>query len=475
MKHRARLSSAQGVATRCANLTRVSLGRRLRAAVTGPQGPRVVLHIGAMKTGTTYLQHLLDDNREQLASVGVLWPGDAWEQQMLAAMDVMATSAGRRPTTPAALGMWDEITDQMREHEGPASVFSMEWLSYADERQAQRVVDSFPGHDVHVVVTVRDARYAVPAQWQTSCRMAGVVPLRRLVKAMERPTSAPNPGRAAKLLQRTQDIPRMLEVWTALVGPERTHVVTVPPKGSDPTMLWRRFADVLDVDPELCAPPTSYIHTSLGHESTEFLRLVNVALGREVRRRGVRPVKRVLVRHLLTRAESETPIRLNRRGIRLSGRWNRNVREAITASGARVVGDLEDLWQGPPPSDAPRELFEPAVADLLLIADTALDCLEEHRAALLAGEGRDDDHHGPDDDEPDDDEHDDESDDDADDESRDDPGETATGGRRAETATSAGAVGPGPADEEVRQAVQAVADLILECVAIMDDPLASTH
>ena len=76
------------------------------------------LHVGAMKTGTTYLQHLMDDNREQLAAHGVLWPGETWDQQTFAAMDVMSSLAGRPPRNPAAIGMWDQISGQMRAHTG---------------------------------------------------------------------------------------------------------------------------------------------------------------------------------------------------------------------------------------------------------------------------------------------------------------------------------------------------------------------
>lgn len=425
-----------------------------------------------MKTGTTYLQHLMDDNRERLLEAGVLWPGEAWEQQTLAATDVMAATAGRAPRNPAAVGMWERLSTQMREHPGRASVFSMEYLSYADADQAARVVHSFPDHDVHVVLTVRDARYAVPAQWQTSCRMAGVVPLRRMVKAMAKPPDAPNLGRAARLLQRTQGVPRMLDVWAPLVGAERTHVVTVPPKGSDPTLLWTRFASVLGIDPALCEPPSSYVHTSLGHESTEFLRLLNVALGEEARSRTVRQVKRALVRHLLERAEVETPIRLHRRGVALSSKWNRRVREAIVDSAAEVVGDLDDLWDGPPPPDTPADLFEPPEPVLKVVAESARVFLEAHKALLLSGESASDAFDAEDADDTDDADGTatDDSEDDSEDEGEDheDDGQDATHGSPAGPRTDRPrAPGREIHDAELRAGIDASARLVLECIEIL--------
>ena len=43
--------------------------------------PVVFLHIGAMKTGTTYLQQVLIQNKEALADHGYLFPGARWGDQ----------------------------------------------------------------------------------------------------------------------------------------------------------------------------------------------------------------------------------------------------------------------------------------------------------------------------------------------------------------------------------------------------------
>ena len=43
--------------------------------------PRVYLHIGAMKTGTTLLQRLMVANLQSLADAGYLFPGDTWADQ----------------------------------------------------------------------------------------------------------------------------------------------------------------------------------------------------------------------------------------------------------------------------------------------------------------------------------------------------------------------------------------------------------
>ena len=56
-----------------------SLGPRLRWPLR--RRPRIYLHIGAMKSGTTFLQALMSANRESLFRAGYAFPGEAWSEQ----------------------------------------------------------------------------------------------------------------------------------------------------------------------------------------------------------------------------------------------------------------------------------------------------------------------------------------------------------------------------------------------------------
>ncbi len=51
--------------------------------------PVVWLHIGAMKTGTTYLQQLMYANRAALGEAGLFLPGERWGSQVRAVQEVM--------------------------------------------------------------------------------------------------------------------------------------------------------------------------------------------------------------------------------------------------------------------------------------------------------------------------------------------------------------------------------------------------
>src|SRR5690242_16290235 len=182
--------------------------------------PRIYLHIGAMKTGTTFLQDLMQANRAELAEAGFLFPGERWAEQSLAVQDVLGFGAKDPRVTAATRGRWAAMSSEMLQHRGKASILSMEFLSFADSEAAARVLATMEEAEVHVVLTVRDAARTIPAQWQTVCRNGGKVPYRRFVYGVR---AALDPGqgsggRPAQMFQRTQGVARMLDVWVPLVG-----------------------------------------------------------------------------------------------------------------------------------------------------------------------------------------------------------------------------------------------------------------
>ena len=90
-------------------------------------GQRVILHVGAMKSGTSYLQALLYANRPMLAERGVLVPGRTWSDQVRAVQDVLGMASER---TGDISGCWDGLVEEVAAYDGTA-VVSMEFLGAA--------------------------------------------------------------------------------------------------------------------------------------------------------------------------------------------------------------------------------------------------------------------------------------------------------------------------------------------------------
>ncbi len=306
--------------------------------------PTVLLHIGTMKSGTTYLQGLLWSNRVALREAGVLVPGRRDHDQGYAARDVLHGETIADPAMRArTAGAWAGLTAEMLSFPG-RSIFSMEFLSFADEERVGHVVASLAAADVQVILTVRDALRTLPAQWQTMCRTGRAIPWPRFAASVGAAVASDRyVGPAAHAFRRTQHVPRMLAAWRAWVPADRLHVVTVPPSESDPRLLWRRFASVVGVDPDLAVAPPVSRNPSLGYPSADLMRRINLRLGETNQFDYNQTLKSHLAPALEQRAALEARTPLDLATHRLASRWNHIVRDAVVRSGAQVVGDLDEL------------------------------------------------------------------------------------------------------------------------------------
>ncbi len=349
--------------------------------------PIVYLHIGAMKTGTTYLQQLIYANRDQLSAAGLVVPGDTWGRQVRGVQDVMKLGRGDRHIRRMSQGAWQELLDQALASRENVSVISVEFLSFAGRRKARQVLRTLAGADVRVVLTVRDMASSLPSQWQTLVHNNGRSSWPEFLEAMPEPTERPLPFLArfrplADEFHRTQNIARMLAVWAPLVPPGSLHVVTVPRRRGRPDELWHRFASVVGVDPDVVTQPPVGTNPSLGHASSELVRRLNLRLGRMSQSEYNWTVKEpVAIEVLARRAAEEGKAQLTRDAYDRALRWNVLTRRAIERAGAAVTGDLEDLPTVPDPdlrATLPDVPDEPRTALMLDAAEEAAAAFARH-------------------------------------------------------------------------------------------------
>ena len=137
---------------------------------------RVYLHVGTPKSGTTYLQRVLDQNRKPLAAAGVLVVGERHVDRVHAALVVredkrVATLSARQKQS------WQRLVAQIRAWDGPSAVLSYELFSAATQQQAERAMADLAGIDIHVVITARDFGKMVPSAWQERLKFGLTMPL----------------------------------------------------------------------------------------------------------------------------------------------------------------------------------------------------------------------------------------------------------------------------------------------------------
>ena len=349
---------------------RVAAGRTNRAA--GGRRPRVYLHVGEPKTGTTFLQRALWSNRASLAAQGVLLPGYEWRDHNRASRDLRgAVREASDPSDPWT-GDWDVLVGQALLAPKTA-VISDEVLAACTPEQADRAVRSLFQAEVHIVLTVRDLATLLPAEWQETVKTRGTAGWDEWLSGVIDLQSAAADRRQWRFWT-FHDTLAILDMWSQHLPPEQVHVITVPQQGPAST-LWVRFASVVGIDPGGIDLTEAHANPSLGLAEAEFLRRLNETLPEEMPYWFyTRKIKRILAQDVL--AARARQARLAVPASREA--WVREQSEILIASlrdsKFHIAGDLGELLPQPAagPYQAPADLPAAQILDAAVAATAAM-------------------------------------------------------------------------------------------------------
>lgn len=234
----------------------------------------VYLHVGAAKTGTTYMQRLLWKNRRALADDGICYPGDHWKSHYWAALDLRETRFKDYPD-PNIPGAWVRLVDHIRRWEGQTAIIDHELFAHATSEQIDRALKDLEFAEVHVLYTVRDLARQLPAVWQESIKNGATMTFADFLARVRDPESRTGRGRR---FWRSNDYPRVLARWAHSLPLAQVHVITVPPSGTSHDVLWERFATVTGLDPRRYEQGEIEANASLGAAEVGALRRLNLAI-----------------------------------------------------------------------------------------------------------------------------------------------------------------------------------------------------
>lgn len=311
-------------------------------------GRVVYLHIGAPKTGTTYLQNRLDLNGHALSQHGIHFPTGplglpASSLHFKAALDLMGKDWGG--PSGHARGHWETLMKRVRRLDGTV-VISHEILAAARPEHVERAMRDLGDSELHLVYSARDLARQVPAVWQESIKQGRRWSFARYLRELQEQPDAH--------FWRTQDLPAVLSRWSAGLAPERVHLVTVPQPGSPPGLLWERFCSVLGIKQEWAGQDSTRVNPSMGIAETALVRRLNKRL---LRSDVTSEEYRVLIKEFLV--QQNLANRVDQRRATLPPRtypWARRVVdewvEWLDGAGVDVVGDLDELYPSPLPEPA---------------------------------------------------------------------------------------------------------------------------
>ena len=338
--------------------------------MTPDRAGRAVLHIGLLKSGTSFIQQQLRHHSKALADDGVLFPGGrSWRAQVTAARDLLGTSH-LGVASEGQTRSWQWLADQATSWHGETVLVSMEFLSFAEPAQAERAVASLRPREVEVIVTARDLARVVPAMWQESIQNRAGWSWRAFIDSLrESDGASPAPAEA---FWHQHDLPRILRTWVDVVGAANVTVVTVPQRGADADLLWTRFCQAAGLRSNYPVRVQA-VNTSLGVAGTELMRRLSLASENRLSRAVyLRHLKHFLAKDVLAKLD-DAAFGLAADDQRWAIRRAEQMVDDVRALPLSVVGDLAELV--PPPAAggrAPDQVDDSAVLDVAVQAILAL-------------------------------------------------------------------------------------------------------
>ncbi|MGI8578412.1 MAG: hypothetical protein ACR2KG_10975 [Nocardioidaceae bacterium] len=330
---------------------------------------RVFIHIGAPQAGTSYIQDMLYDNLERLEEHGITYPLSDGKAQHTMVWGLRWMVSKRKMGKRYQVA-WHEVVRKVWEWQGHTAVLSSELFAFSTERECKRVLSSFGDAEVHVIYTARDLARQAPAVWQEQMKNQRTFGygeyLDDLLNAEHK--------RYSKSFWNAQDAVGVLANWSAAIDASRIHVVTLPPAGSPPELLWQRFAGVIGIDSddfELAVPATD---SSVSVTAAEVLRRFNVRHGKTMTYRDFMATVLARLNPILPEVaagDDKLPLAEDQRE-RL-GELARHLVDGLRAAGYDIVGSLDELIPAPPeaaadqePARGPDDVSDPEVIDALL-------------------------------------------------------------------------------------------------------------
>lgn len=344
---------------------------------------RCVLHVGAPKTGTTYLQDILWGSADPLREQGFRLPLRSIDDHFFLTL-ALRDRLDPAMDPPRALDILERLRRDLGKPGAENLLISHELLAPVEPRRIDELMDMLSDFEVHVVVTARDLARQLPAEWQQHIKTRAAFTYERFLRqVVER-------DEESRHFWSVQDAADVAARWGRGLPPERVHIVTVPPAGSSPEVLLARFCAAAGLSPVGLRRDRARQNKSIGYEQTELLRRINVALGDRLPhpRKGYNgTVKFWFAESVL--AEQQPRQRL----VLPEARWNwcvgvsKEIVTRIHEAGFEVSGDLADLMPAP---TATAGLHRPTQADVAAAGVEAIASMldDRHRRSQRSRQDR---------------------------------------------------------------------------------------
>jgi len=322
-----------------------------------PAGTRL-LHVGPPKTGTTALQGAFHAARRAAEAQGVHYAGRT-RHSIKAVQAVLGRPGFFTAGEPPSIRHWQGLVREIHGARAERVVLSSEFLADAKPDTIRRVADDLDATRVHVVVTLRPLTHILPSQWQQYVQSSVRIGFDDWLDAMLRGPA----GSVTRSFWHRHRHDQLIARWMDVVGAGNVTVVALDP--ADRGHVLRTFERLTGLRHGTLVPDHELDNRSLTLAEAEAIRAFNVAfreegLGRALHSRvmnfgAARSMKRVE-----PPADAQR-IEVPQWALDRAGEIEREMVDAILASGVRVVGDPESLTVVPVSPLAGDRLPAPAI------------------------------------------------------------------------------------------------------------------
>lgn len=366
-----------------------------------------MLHVGAPKSGTTFLQRSMWARREELHAVGVRPVGERARDMFHGAIEVRDTFDFWKLDAESLRGTWERLCADARagvaplpesrpalaldgkqppawQHPGGTVVMSHELLAAATPEQAAAALAELGEVEVHLVFTVRDLGRQVPSEWQERIKNGSSVRFTTFQRGIVRGLAS---GERDHMFWQAHDVIDVVDRWGSDLPPERVHLVMAPPPGSPPEVLWQRFAAAVGFDGEAIGPQLddTRSNATLGSVQVGLLRELNRVLEDRIPHPGyARYVKRYFSQGVLAEQTSPRP-QCEPELLEKLTELAADQIELIRSRGYQTYGDLAELIPAAPNDELPDpDALEPEV-----MRDAAMEAIAQLLIARVPVPGPD--------------------------------------------------------------------------------------
>ena len=314
--------------------------------------PKIVLHIGTMKSGTTYLQHGLLSQLSQLAENGWLYPmafaparGAINHERAIYGLVGNHIPWVDSATAQRMAPQWQKLFSEVSASENNV-LLSAEAVAAMLEDGIEQLLSALPDRDIEVVLTARDLARVLPSSWQQSVRNGRPYGYEEYFDRIKRAKELPIDESVGSNFWRSYQLSDVVSRWQKFIPLANISIVTVPTKSSSDS-LWARFINALNLPLETTEPKfdDKKAHTSITWPEAEVLTQLNQKWAKQGKPKKAQDQlrRRIVQEGFQHRANRGRAIALTAPWLSLTEQWAAQDVEQLLQIGVRIHGDINEL------------------------------------------------------------------------------------------------------------------------------------